>query len=104
LGAAAAAGYLAWSFIGTESGLLRIQALRRENRELEKRRVELTARAEEAERARKAVAADPLLEERVARERFHLIKDGEVVYRYRDEASGPALDKRARPEATTENP
>jgi cell division protein FtsB len=88
LSAALAAGYLAWSFIGTESGLLRIQALRRENRDLERQRVQLTARAEEAEQARKAVARDPMLEERVARERFHLVKQGETVYFYRDDSGG----------------
>ena len=81
-GVAILGGWLAWSFIGTESGLLRIHALREENQELGRRKVELAARAEEAERARKAAAKDPLLEERVARERFRLVKKGEVVYFY----------------------
>lgn len=103
LGVAAAAGYLAWSFIGTESGLLRIQALRRENAILERKRVELTARAAEAEQARKAVARDPLLEERVARERFHLVKSGEIVYFYRDGAGMPDVPGPA-PDATSPPP
>jgi len=104
LGAAAAAGWLAWSFIGTESGLLRIQALRHENEDRERRRVVLTARAAEAEQARKAVARDPLLEERVARERFHLVKSGEIVYFYRDDARGSASPEAPAPAPPAANP
>jgi cell division protein FtsB len=100
VGAAAVAGYLAWAFIGTESGLLRIQALRRENADLERKKVELTARAAEAEQARKAIAKDPLLEERVARERFHLVKEGEVVYFYQDAPGAPTPS----PGSTGESP
>jgi cell division protein FtsB len=81
-------GYLAWSFIGTDSGLLRIHALRQENEGLERRKTELAVRAEQAERERKAAAKDPLLEERVARERFHLVKKDEMVYFYRDPVQG----------------
>jgi cell division protein FtsB len=33
------------------------------------------------------VAKDPLLEERVARERFHMVKKDEILYRYQDEDS-----------------
>ena len=88
-GVAIAVGWLAWSFIGTDSGLLRIDALRRENEALRSRKEILTVRAAEAEKARKAAAKDPLLEERVARERFHLVKKDETVYFYRD-ASEPA--------------
>jgi cell division protein FtsB len=97
VGAAAVIGYLAWSFIGTESGLLRIQALRKENRELERKKVELAARAEAAEQARKAVAKDPLLPERVARERFHLVKEGETVYFYRDDAPAAEVEEAPTP-------
>jgi cell division protein FtsB len=99
VGAAAVIGYLAWSFIGTESGLLRIQALRKENRELERKKVELAARAEAAEQARKAVAKDPLLPERVARERFHLVKEGETVYFYRDDGRAPVAEDAPGPTA-----
>ena len=97
--AAAVGGYLAWSFIGTESGLLRIHALKRENESLERRKAALAVRAEEAERARKAAAKDPLLEERVARERFRLIRRDEIVYFYRDPA-----DPRTQAEAQTAPP
>ena len=41
-------------------------------------------RVETLEQRRKAEARDPLLEERVARERFHLVKKDEILYRYRD--------------------
>jgi cell division protein FtsB len=81
--------YLVYSFVGTESGLLRIQALRQENESLRDRKVDLAVRANDAEQARKAAARDPLLEERVARERFHLVKKNEVVYLYRDEPQAP---------------
>jgi cell division protein FtsB len=104
VGAAVAAGYLAWYYIGTETGLLRIQALRRENDALERKKVELTARAAEAELARKAVATDPLLEERVARERFHLVRSGEIVYFYRDDARVPASPDAPAPAPATSNP
>lgn len=88
-GAVLVGGYLAYSFVGTESGLVRIDALRRENETLRDRKVDLAVRANEAEQARKAAARDPLLEERVARERFHLVKKGEIVYLYRDEPQAP---------------
>ena len=99
VGVAAVGGYLAWSFIGTESGLLRIHALSRENERLEQRKAELAVRAEQAERERKAAAKDPLLEERVARERFRLVKKDEMVYFYRDPA-----DSRRVPGATPADP
>jgi cell division protein FtsB len=91
--AAVAGGYLAWSFLGSESGLLRIHALSRENEALRARKASLAIRAEDAERARKAAKKDPLLEERVARERFRLVKKDEMVYYYReDTAVGGAAD------------
>jgi len=34
------------------------------------------------EQTRKDTAKDPLLEERVARERFHMVKRDEILYRY----------------------
>jgi len=77
-------GYLLWSFIGSDTGLLRAGALKRENQSLEKRKLELTARAEMLEERRKQQAKDPLLEERVARERFNLVKKDEIIYRYKD--------------------
>ncbi len=77
-------GYLAWSFVGSDTGLIRAEALKRETRALEKRKLELASRAETLEERRKRQARDPLLEERVARERFHMVKKDEIIYRYKD--------------------
>jgi len=77
-------GYLLWSFAGSDTGLIRAAALKRETQTLEKRRRELAVRAEALELRRKEQARDPFLEERVARERFHLVKKGEIIYRYKD--------------------
>ena len=85
LGGGLLLGYLIYSFVGTDSGLIRIRALRRETRELERRKVELTAAAREAEQRRKSLARDDLLPERIARERFHLVKKDELLYRYQAE-------------------
>jgi len=76
--------WLLWSFIGSDTGVIRTAALKRDTEALEKRRVELSARADAIEARRQQQAKDPLLEERVARERFHLVKKGEIVYRYKD--------------------
>ncbi len=82
-GAGLLLGYVVYSFIGGDSGLIRIRALQRETSDLRARRVALTVQAAEVERGRKNAARDPLLEERVARERFHMVKSGEILYRYR---------------------
>ncbi len=90
-------GYLTWSFVGTESGLLRIHALRKENEDLRARKIDLAVRANEAEQSRKAAARDPMLEERVARERFHLVRKDEVVYFFREDSTAKAPDAGALP-------
>lgn len=82
--------WLLWSFIGSDTGLVRNAALERETQSLEKRRLSLAAKADAMETRRKEQAKDPLLEERVARERFHLVKKGEIVYRYKDEGADSA--------------
>ena len=79
--------WLLWSFVGSDTGVFRTAALQRETAALEKRKLELTARAEALEARRKEQAKDPLLEERVARERFHLVKKDEIVYRYQDDGA-----------------
>jgi cell division protein FtsB len=78
---------LAYSFFLSDTGLLRIAALRRESDMLREREAVLTERVNDLERRRKAQAKDPLLEERVARERFHLVKKDEIVYRYQESPS-----------------
>jgi cell division protein FtsB len=78
--------YLIYSFIGTDSGLLRIRALKQDTETLRLRKADLLLRASAEEQSRKAAARDPLVEERVARERFHLVKKDEIVYRYEEAA------------------
>ena len=90
IGAIALAAWLAWSFVGSDSGVFRIAALKRETDALNRKKAELAVRVETLEQRRKAEARDPLLEERVARERFHLVKKDEILYRYQD-ADGDSI-------------
>ncbi|HSQ59604.1 MAG TPA: septum formation initiator family protein [Acidobacteriota bacterium] len=82
IGAGLAGALLAYTFLLSDTGLVKITTLRRENATLAERKELLARRVEDLERRRRAQAKDPLLEERVARERFHLVKKGEIVYRY----------------------
>ena len=84
LGAGAVVAYLVYTFVLSDTGILRIAALKRENEALSEKKIELAVRVNDLERRRKAQARDPLLEERVARERFHLVKKDEILYRYTD--------------------
>jgi len=86
-GAALVLGFLVYSFIGGETGLIRIRALQNETRTLRARKVALAAEADRVDRNRASMAKDPLLTERVARERFHMVKKGEILYRYPEEDS-----------------
>ena len=90
IGLGLVAAYLAYSFLLSDTGLLRIAALRHESDTLRERQAVLSERVADLERRRKAQAKDPLLEERVARERFHLVKKDEIVYRY-DEAPSDSV-------------
>lgn len=82
MGAGAVAVYLAYTFILSDTGLVRIAALKKENETLRQKKVELAVQVNDLERRRKQQSNDPLLEERVARERFHLVKKDEILYRY----------------------
>lgn len=84
LGLGLVAAYLAYSFLLSDTGALKIATLRHENGVLRDRRAALADRVNDMERRRKEQARDPLLEERVARERFHLVKKGEIIYRYEE--------------------
>jgi cell division protein FtsB len=84
-GAGLLLGYLLYSFVGGESGLVRIRALQHETAELRARKVALESEADRVERNRREAPKDPLLEERVARERFHMVKKDEILYRYQTE-------------------
>jgi len=83
LGAGAVVAYLVYTFVLSDTGILRIAALKRENETLATKKVELAVRVNDLERRRKEQARDPLLDERVARERFHLVKKDEILYRYK---------------------
>ena len=85
-----AAGYLVWSFVGSDSGAIRIATLRHENAALEQRKVDLAVRVNDLEQRRKDDARDPMIEERIARERFHLVKKDEILYRYDDTGADDA--------------
>jgi cell division protein FtsB len=81
-GAGLLLGYLVYSFVGGDSGFVRIRALQHETSQLRARKASLTAEAQRVEQGRKGATKDPLLEERVARERFHMVKKDEILYRY----------------------
>jgi len=84
IGAGAAAAYLVYALVLSDTGILRILSLKHENETLERQKADLTLRVDEAERLRKVDARDPLLEERAARERYHLVKKDEILYRYQE--------------------
>ncbi len=84
VGAGAVAAYLLYAFVLSDTGLLRVAALKRENDALRLQKLDLAVRVNDLERRRKELTRDPLLEERVARERFHLVKRDELLYRYRE--------------------
>jgi len=90
IGLGVVSAYLAYSFLLSDTGLFRVAALRKENEVLTAKREALAERVDDLERRRKEQAKDPLVEERVARERFHLVKEGEIVYRY-DETPADSL-------------
>ncbi|HZI89098.1 MAG TPA: septum formation initiator family protein [Candidatus Polarisedimenticolia bacterium] len=81
-GAGLLLGYLVYAFVGGDSGLIRIRALQHETAALRVRKAALIADADRAERTRTDTSKDPLLTERVARERFHMVKKDEILYRY----------------------
>ena len=81
-GAGLLLGYLVYSFVGGDSGLIRIRALQHETATLRARRDVLTAQADRMDQGRRVTTRDPAADERVARERFHLVKKDEILYRY----------------------
>jgi cell division protein FtsB len=74
--------YLLYAFFLSDTGAFKILSLRRESDRLRRQKIDLAIQASELDRRRSEEAHDPLLEERIARERFHLVKKGEIVYRY----------------------
>ena len=84
LAGAAVGAFLAYSFLMSDTGLLKIAGLKNETETLRREKVELALRVNDVERHRQERAKDPMLTERIARERFHLVKDGEILYRYKE--------------------
>ena len=84
LAGAAAGVFLAYSFLMSDTGLLKIAGLKKETETLRRQKVDLALRVNDVERRRQEQAKDPMLTERIARERFHLVKDGEILYRYKE--------------------
>jgi len=81
-GAGLLLGYLVYYFVGGDSGLVRIRALQGETAALRAKKISMAAEVERVEQTRRDTAKDPLLGERVARERFHMVKKDEILYRY----------------------
>jgi len=81
---AAVGAFLAYSFLMSDTGLVKIAGLKNETEKLRREKVELALRVNDVERRRQEQAKDPMLTERIARERFHLVKDGEILYRYKE--------------------
>ena len=81
---AAVGAFLAYSFLMSDTGLLKIAGLKNETEKLRREKVDLALRVNDVERHRQEQAKDPMLTERIARERFHLVKDGEILYRYKE--------------------
>jgi cell division protein FtsB len=84
LAGAAVGAFLAYSFLMSDTGLLKIAGLKNETETLRREKVDLALRVNDVERHRQEQAKDPMLTERIARERFHLVKDGEILYRYKE--------------------
>jgi cell division protein FtsB len=78
-------GWLVYSFVGGDSGLIRIRSLQHETAVLRARKAALVVASERVDQTRRVTARDPLLDERVARERFHMVKKDEILYRYQAE-------------------
>jgi len=88
LAGAAVGAFLAYSFLMSDTGLLKIAGLKNETETLRREKVDLALRVNDVEQHRQEQAKDPMLTERIARERFHLVKEGEILYRYKEPASG----------------
>jgi cell division protein FtsB len=58
----------------------------------------LRAEVDSLRRYRDAIAGDPVVQERIAREEFGMIKGGELLYRFADEGAEPS----ATPDASSD--
>src|SRR5258705_8504888 len=84
-GAGLLLGWLVYSFVGGDSALVRIRALQHETSALRAKKAALAVASDPVDQTRKDTARDPPLEDRGARERFHMVKKDEILYRYQAE-------------------
>jgi cell division protein FtsB len=75
------AGALYFALQGGEYGTLDLLQLRREEREEQARVARLSVLVDSLGKAADAIERDPRVQERVARERFGMIRKGEFLYR-----------------------
>ena len=90
-----------YAAFGGEYSLLEVREIRRE---METKRAELERLRAEADSLRGRVAAlenDPVSIETLARERFGMIRDGEVLYRFAEDGDGEVPDGRELEEPDT---
>ncbi len=66
---------------GGEYGTLDYYALKRQERAESLQVAELRRAVDSLEQAARAVETDPAVQERIARERYGMVRDGEFVYR-----------------------
>ena len=87
---------LYFAFQGGEYGTLDLLQLRRDEAEEEAHVRRLQRLVDSLTRAAVAVELDPRVQERVARERFGMIKKGEFLYRLVPAGDSVAAEKRER--------
>jgi len=97
------AAALYFAFQGGEYGTLDLLQLRREEAEERANVLRLQRLVDSLTKAAVAIELDPRMQERVARERFGMIKKGEFLYRLVPSSdSGTATEKREREEQKRE--
>lgn len=90
------AGAAYFAVFGGEYSLLELHRLERQRRAEEARLEELRQETDRLRARVDSLESDPATLERVARERYGLIRDGERLYRFADTA---AMPKRAAPDS-----
>ncbi|MBA3660007.1 MAG: septum formation initiator family protein [Gemmatimonadales bacterium] len=93
---AALAGALYFAVQGGEYGTLDLLKLRRDVAEEESRVADLRQALDSLGQAATAIERDPVVQERVARESFGMIRRGELLYRLVPSDSSERPEQRAR--------
>ena len=86
---------LAYLFIGSEHGWLEVRRLRHQLAEAEDQLARMGAESDSLKQVVWLLENDLGFIEKVAREEYGMIKDGEWVYRLRQQTADPAQDKEA---------